>query len=232
MLKADFHMHTSEDTKDNVSYSAKQLIDKAALLGFEVISITNHNLVTYSKTLSDYADSKGILLIPGIELDVEGHKHVLIINPEINKLEKVKTVDDLRRLRRRETVIIAPHPFYPRKTCLGKRLIENISLFDGVEYSRFYNHFINPNRKAVRIAKKHKLPLVGTSDAHSFWQLNTTYSMVDSEKTVQGVIKALKQGKVKVVTRPLPLPKFLMRVLWFFYFELRCAFSSKKMKSL
>lgn len=67
MLKTDLHLHTKEDPfdKDHITYSAKALIAHAAELNFDVISITNHNRVTYSKKLKDYAGSKGILLIPG-----------------------------------------------------------------------------------------------------------------------------------------------------------------------
>ena len=221
MLKADFHLHTSDDIKDNVEHSAKALIDRAAALGFEVLAITNHNIVTYTRELADYAASKGILLIPGIELDVEGSRHVLIINPDLKKLGKGKTVKDLSLLRREETAIIAPHPFYPRKTCLGKRLAENIGLFDAIEYCHFYNHLINFNKKAERLAKEHSLPMVGTSDAHAMWQFNTTYSMVDSGKTINGVIKAIKNGKVEVKTKPIPLASFARRIVWFYYYELK-----------
>ncbi|GAI08342.1 unnamed protein product, partial [marine sediment metagenome] len=69
-LKADLHLHTSEDPEDKVRYSARQLIDYASQKGFDVLAITNHNFYTYNDYLRDYAASKGILLIPGIELSV------------------------------------------------------------------------------------------------------------------------------------------------------------------
>ena len=66
MLKADLHIHTKEDPHDNIGYSAKQLIDHAAKLNFDVISITNHDTSSYTEELAEYAKLKGILLIPGI----------------------------------------------------------------------------------------------------------------------------------------------------------------------
>ena len=43
ILKADFHVHTSEDPEDLVFYRAIDLIDMAHNLGYAVLSITNHN---------------------------------------------------------------------------------------------------------------------------------------------------------------------------------------------
>ena len=64
-LKADLHLHTAEDPNDRVSYTAKELISKAADEGFEVLAITNHQCLTFNQRLSAYARERGILLIPG-----------------------------------------------------------------------------------------------------------------------------------------------------------------------
>ena len=80
MLKADFHIHSNEDKRDLIAYSAREFIDAAAEKKFDVLALTNHDIFTYSQELSDYAAEKGILLIPGIESTIEG-KHVVILNP-------------------------------------------------------------------------------------------------------------------------------------------------------
>ena len=80
MLKIDLHTHCNEDPVDRwIKHSAKELIDHAASLNFNVISITCHNKVVYSKGLNEYAKEKDILLIPGAERDIEG-RHVLLYN--------------------------------------------------------------------------------------------------------------------------------------------------------
>ena len=48
-LKADLHLHTAEDPVDRVGYTARELITKAADKGFDVISITNHQQMTFSQ---------------------------------------------------------------------------------------------------------------------------------------------------------------------------------------
>ena len=55
-----------------------------------------------------------------------------------------------------------------------------------------YFRFIDFNRKAKKVAKRFDLPLVGSSDTHSLRQLGSTYSLINAEKKVDSVIKAIK----------------------------------------
>ncbi|MBU2440759.1 MAG: hypothetical protein KKA43_00330, partial [Nanoarchaeota archaeon] len=138
MLKADFHIHTREDPYDKylISYTAKDLIRFAAKKGFEVLSITNHESVYFNKVIYDYAKKKGILLIPGAGAKIEG-KHVLLINITNDDLKKIKIFEDLKKLKD-SALIIAPHPFFIKKSCLGIKLEKYIDYFDAVEYSHYY----------------------------------------------------------------------------------------------
>ena len=106
-----------------------------------------------------------------------------------------------------ENLISAPHPFFPGDRAMKEKLLENIELFDAIEYSHFYFSLINFNKKAVRVARRFEKPLIGTSDAHFKMQFDYTYSLIDGEKTVQGVIDAIRKHKVKVVTKPFPKRK-------------------------
>jgi predicted metal-dependent phosphoesterase TrpH len=221
MLKADLHIHTGEDHyHPEIKYSAKELIDSAAKLGFQVISITNHSRVTFSKPLSDYAAKRGIVLIPGTEQMVEG-KDVLIYNISHRQSEKITTFDALEKLRKRrkDILVIAPHPFYiGSRHSLGRELLKNIELFDAIEYSHFYSKYRNtPNQKAARTAHEFNKPLVGTSDAHHLWRLNTTYTLIDSKKTVGDIISAVKKHKINIYSRHLSLFYYLRIVLWMAY---------------
>lgn len=221
MLKADIHIHTGEDDyHPEIRYNAKDLINYAAQLGFEVISITNHSKVTFTKSLSKYAAKRGILLIPGVEHRIEG-RDVLIYNITKKQSKKLKTFDDLRKLNKKSVLIIAPHPYYPVKYSLRKKLLENIDIFDAIEYSHFYSKYMNrPNKKAAKVAHDHKKPLVGTSDAHHLWRLNTTYTLIDSENTVNCVINAIKKNKVKLYSRHLSLTRYLKVIIWILYFKI------------
>lgn len=203
MLKADFHIHVQGDPRHHIKYTAQQLIDRAAALGFEVLAITNHDQVFYNETLAKYAESKGILLIPGIEKTIKGNE-VLIYNITQQEAEQIGSFHDLMLLKKeKEILVVAPHPYFLLPDCLGRNLKKYIHLFDGIEYSHFYNRLINRNKKAVRVAKKHGKAVVGTSDAHNWFQFNKTYSLVDGKKNINSIFEAIKSGKCQLKTRPL-----------------------------
>ncbi len=199
-LKSDLHLHTAEDPLDRIRYSSKDLISKAADEGFDVISITNHHRMTFNPDLFSYAHEKGVLLIPGVELTIR-RRHVLVLNPP-----PFKTCSDfpsLSKLRRPETLIIAPHPYFPGTYSLNGYLLRYLHLFDALEYCHFYSSIINFNQKAVEVCRRYGFPLIGNSDSHFLSQLGTTYSFIYAEKNVEAVFSAIRQNKIKVATRPL-----------------------------
>ena len=208
MLKADLHLHTY-DKRDGVFYTPEELIDRMSELGFDVIAITNHWRVTYDANLRNYAKKKGILLIPGAELRVNG-KDVLAYNIRQEDIKRIKCVRDLNKIKDRKHLVIAPHPYFVLGQCLGKSLEKHIELFDAIEYSHFYIRLLNFNKKAEEIAIKFKKPIVGNSDAHHLWQVGHTYTFIDADKNVQSVIDSVKKGKLKIVTEPLSIFQFFL----------------------
>ena len=201
-LKCDLHLHTSEDPRHNLNYSAKELIKEASKKGYQVVSITNHNTVTYDQGLAEFAHSKGVLLIPGVEATVMG-KHVLIYGVEgmDEKWDKL-TFFDLKRLKAKGAFIVAPHPFYPNYNCLGNLLERFSGLFDAVEFSHLYTKKLNFNLKAQNFAKSKGLPLLGLSDSHSLKQLDYTYTLINSEKDMSSIFEAIRQNRTTIITRP------------------------------
>jgi len=98
---------------------------------------------------------------------------------------------------------VAPHPFFPGPTSLNGYLLKNLNLFDALEYSHFYSPMINFNQEAVKLSQSFGLPLVGTSDAHLFSQIGSTYTLIYAEKNLEAVFAAIRQNRVKVISRPL-----------------------------
>lgn len=209
-LKVDLHTHTNDDPQDYIDFSAEELINRAAGAGFDAVAITNHDILTFSPKLERHASDRGLLLIPGVELTLS-HSHVVIINPDIERDLNMSSLADLAARDNSRSLVIAPHPYYPGAKCLRTRLEKNIGSFDAVEFSFFYNHFINPNKRAVEAAREYDKPLVGSSDCHNIWQVGYTYSVVEAEKDIPSIIAAVKQGKVEVATAPLSFAA-MMRV--------------------
>jgi len=206
-LKADLHCHVGGDPQDDIEYTAEDLIDCAVELGFDVIAITNHREVWQNPGTISYARSHGLIVIPGVELDVED-KHVVLLNVD-KRAETIRSFDDIRSSASRDRVVVAPHPFYPARTCLGKKLMEHIDVFDAIEYSFFYCRVLNPNACAEAVAKRVGLPMVGSADCHGLRWLGRTYTAIEADKKdVKSVIHAIKEGRARVVTRPLSVPTF------------------------
>ncbi len=199
-LKADLHIHTSEDPVDCVGYTAKELISRAADEGFDVISITNHRQITFNQDLLCYALERGILLIPGVEMTIQ-RRHVLVLNPPQDRM--CSDFPSLSKLRRPETLIVAPHPYFPGTYSLNGYLLKHRNLFDALEFCHFYSSMINFNQRALEVCQSFGFPLVGNSDAHFLSQMGTTYSLIYAEKNLNSVFAAIRANRVEVVTRPL-----------------------------
>jgi len=204
-LKINFHLHTGQDPIDAIKHSEHQLIDEAARLGYDVLSITCHNALIFSDDLKHYAEKKGILLIPGIEKSIQ-RKHVLIINATV-EAQKIHTFEDLREYRKKhpECLTVGAHPYYLGPISLQKNLEKQIDLFDVIEYSWYHSKRLNgPNNKAVKMAEKYNKPVLATADNHILKYVNHTYSLVRSEKTVESIFKAIRANEIEIVSHDLP----------------------------
>jgi len=207
MLKADFHIHTAEDTFVRGKSTAKEVIDTYSSLGYNVIGITNKDKVLFNPELKKYAESKGILLLPGIETKIYG-KEILIINAPLGTPNNI-TFNQLKELHKKNTLIIAPHLYFVRKDCLKNNIHKYINHVDAIEHSHFYHPICNLNKKAIRIAKKYNKPLIGTSDYTRFnCQINKNYTLIDSKKDINSIFKAIKNKKSKLITKPLKFKHF------------------------
>jgi predicted metal-dependent phosphoesterase TrpH len=198
-LKAELHAHCNLDPSDHrlCTYSAAELIEEAARLQYEVLAITCHNLDVWTRNLAEYAASLGITLLPGMEVSVDGCRHVLAYNFATGA-ENLRTFSQIRRLARPDTLVVAPHPYFPTRSCLGRRVEENVDLFDAVEVSGFYAKGLDFNRRARRIAAAHRKPLVGNADVHQLWQLGKTFTWIEADPEVESILHAVKEGRVRV----------------------------------
>jgi predicted metal-dependent phosphoesterase TrpH len=202
-LKIELHSHTDFDPLDQIDYSAYQLIDEVARQGFEALAITCHDALQWSQSLADYAASAGVLLIPGVEATIEG-KHVLIYGLE--HFREPISFAQLRALRQSHPQVftIAPHPFYPGDSCLGRKFLQYKDCFDAIEYCHFYTRQVNFNDKAMETAHILNKPVIGTSDVHLLRQVGKTYAYVTVKtKTFEAITAAIKAGQAELVSAPM-----------------------------
>ncbi len=205
-IKVDLHIHTLDDPKDAVDYSAHQLLERASLLGFRVLAITLHDAVFDREEVFADAAAMGILLIPAAEVRLCG-ADVIILNVTGEEIAELKNFDDLRRLRARRgnsIFTIAPHPFYIFGSSIGSRLLTEIDCFDAIELCHFHKGLFNPNRRAAKVASRFGKPLIATSDAHRLHAFGRHYTSIPTppELTVESVLTSLRVGPLNLTSPP------------------------------
>ena len=198
-LKAELHSHCNLDPTDYsiCDFTPEQLISKAAELGYEVLAITCHDRDIWSLNLSDYARSLGIILIPGMEVAIEKKRQVLVYNFQTGA-ENLNTLDKIRARSGEDTLVIAPHPYFPGSSCLRNLLEKNLGMFDAIEYSGFQVPGLNFNRRTLELSTRTQKPVVGNADVHFLWQLGRTFTWIYSEPDMASIFDAIRQGLVRV----------------------------------
>jgi len=203
-IKIDLHIHTLDDPKDAVDYSAHQLLERARTLGFRVLAITVQDAVFNRQEVFDDAAAMGIVLIPAAEMRLQG-ADVIVLNVTAEETAELKSFDDLRRLRAQRggsIFTIAPHPFYMLGGSIGSRLFQEIDCFDAIEVCHFHVGLFNPNRRAKRVASRFGKPLIATSDAHRLHAFGRHYTSIPmpSVLTLENVFAALRSGPLRLTS--------------------------------
>jgi predicted metal-dependent phosphoesterase TrpH len=219
-IKLDLHIHTLDDPKDAVDFSAHQLLERALSLGFRVLAITLHDAVFDRKEVFADAAAMGILLIPATEVRLLG-ADVIVLNVTPEEVAQLKNFDDLRRLRAsrgHSIYTIAPHPFYIFGGSIGSRLISEIDCFDAIEYCHFHIGLLNPNRRARKVAARFDKPLIATSDAHRLHAFGRHYTTMPmpSALTIEDIFAGLRMGPLRLTSPPSSFTDFVSAIHFVF----------------
>jgi len=220
-IKIDLHIHTLDDPKDVIDYSAHQLLERAKQLGFGVLAITLHDAVFERAEVFADAAGMGILLISAAEVRLEG-ADIILLNVTAAEVAALKNFDDVRQLRARRSssiFTIAPHPFYVIGGSIGERLLAEIDCFDAIELCHFHKGVFDLNRRAVKVAKEFNKPLIATSDAHQLHAFGCHYTSIPRprELTIGNVFAALRSGPRRVVSPSASIVD-LVSMIYFFFF--------------
>jgi predicted metal-dependent phosphoesterase TrpH len=208
MIKVELHAHTNDDAYDRIPHSTRQLIDRAARLGYGALAITLHDRQLDIAPHDAYARERNVVLLRGIERTISG-RHVLLINYPAAAAEAVRRFGDVPRLKAAhpEGLVVVPHPFYPIGSAMGDLLDANAGWVDAIEVNAMYTRQLDYNRRAIEWARQHGKPLVGNTDLHRLAQMNTTTSLVDAPPEAAAICQAIREGRVTLQTVPLSWPR-------------------------
>jgi predicted metal-dependent phosphoesterase TrpH len=212
LYRVELHSHCKGDPVDlYLGHTLFQHIDRAKEVGLDAIAITWHRKVCADAEAFAYARERGILLIPGMEAEVD-RRHLVVLNLAEGDLPPEPTWNQIRalRLRKPEVFVMAPHPFYPHPTCLGKMLNEHPDCIDAVEWCFIHVHWlpgrVNPNLRAVRWAHKHGKTMIACSDAHTLQSIGRNASTIEADElTTEALFAGIRAGRVNFHRRGLEL---------------------------
>lgn len=94
MLKIDLHIHTDPASYENsFVFSLDKLEKYVHNNGLQVIAITNHNHFNKSQFLDIQNKLSDIVVLPGIEIDIE-NSHLLLVG-NVDQVEEINNANDL-----------------------------------------------------------------------------------------------------------------------------------------
>lgn len=201
--RVELHSHCQGDPVDAyIGHTIFEHIDRAREVGLDAIAVTWHRKICTDAEAFAYARTRNLLLIPGMEADVE-HKHLVVLNVAEGDLPGTPTWDEVRALRARkpEVFVLAPHPFYPHPSCLGRMINDHVDCIDAVEWCMIHVGWlparVSPNLRAARWAQHHGKPLVACSDAHVLAAIGKNASTVEAEAlTPEALFAGIRAGRV------------------------------------
>jgi hypothetical protein len=193
MLKMDSHIH-SEYSPDSSS-RIDDILKVAEKRGIDIIAISDHNTVDGTEEVLKKTRNTDILAIPSIEIS-STHGHILGFGCEENIPRDLSPEDTIERIHDLGGLAIIPHPFCFYRHGLLHNYKEKLKI-DAMETknARFIIGYCNG--KAKKLSEREKIPALGASDAHYYKFVGDCYSMIDCEKDIDSVMKAILKGKTE-----------------------------------
>lgn len=224
-FNVDFHTHCQGDPVDDLEHTVQEHLDAAVAAGLDAIAITWHTKVFDQPEWIAYAAERGLLLIPGVEVNLNGQYHTVVLNVEPGEISGQASVEELRALRQRRgesLFVLAPHPYYLMPSCLGRRLNQYPELFDAVEWCHLHSHAVpgmfNPNERARRWAREQQKPMLQTSDAHVLRMVGRWSSQVEAEAcTPEALFAGMRAGQIAFEPKSISLretARKIRKVAW------------------
>jgi predicted metal-dependent phosphoesterase TrpH len=203
-MKFELHCHSYHSKGQKIPCeglaSPKQIARYLNKKGFGGFAITDHDSINGWDEARKEARKLGMVYIPAVEIStLGGHLIALGINEFIRpRLGVQETVD---KIHDQGGVAVAPHPFDLRAEGLGKEFVKTdvVEVFNSMIVTRLENRIVEHE------AKKHRMPAVGGSDAHSLDMMGMTINHINASD-LDSVLKKIRKGGVRIEGKYTPIP--------------------------
>lgn len=202
-MKIDLHAHSVYSRhplwRNEAFGTPKQMIDFAIKMGLGGLAITDHDSIKgaleglkYAKKLNDF------LFVPGVEVTTK-EGHVLALGVRENIPKKLSIQETIDRIHDLGGMAIAPHPYAGFRASSIKDAVRRYK-FDAVEVINGGTR-IRAIRKAYRVAKELKLPMVAGSDSHYWKDIGKIYNIIECD-SIDSLFREIRKGRVVMKGRP------------------------------
>lgn len=196
MLKADLHSHTHY-SRDCIT-SPEQYVRRCLKFGINCVAVTDHNSIEGALAVQRIAPFK-VIIADEIKT-TDGELTGLFLREAVPAgLTPEETIE---RVKAQGGLVSLPHPFdrirrEPLRERARQRILRDL---DVIEVFNSRTTFRSDNEKARQLAEELGLPMGAGSDAHSPWELGTTYVEMPDFEGPQEFLQALRHGRI--VGRP------------------------------
>ncbi len=169
MHKGDLHIHSIYSY--DCSNSPRFIVKKSAKLGYDVISITDHNTMKGISEARDCGKEYGILVIPGIEVATDAGD---LIGLDVSgDIKSRNWADVILEIKEKGGLSILPHPYRAHTN-----VEELASRCDVVEVLNARNS-PDQDKKAADLAARLMKPTIAGSDAHTLSEVGNVSNVFE-----------------------------------------------------
>lgn len=194
MLKMDSHIHSEYSSDSHAKID--DILNIAKKENIDIIAISDHNTVDGTSEVVKKTKNTDILAIPSIEIS-STQGHIIGFGCEEMIPRDLTPQDTIDRIHDLGGLAIIPHPYcFYRHGLLCKSDYKDLKI-DAIEIknARFIVGYCN--NKAKKLSKKENIPALGASDAHYYKFVGDCYSLIDCEKDIDSVLKAIRKNKTE-----------------------------------
>ena len=196
MLKADLHTHTHY-SRDSIT-SPERYVRRCLALSINCVAVTEHNNIEGALAVQKLAPFK-VIIAEEIKTTHGELTGLFLREPVPPDLSPEETIE---RIKAQGGLVSLPHPFdrirrEPLRDEARDRILKRLDI---IEVYNSRTTFQRDNRRARKIAEAMGLPMGAGSDAHSPWELGTTYIEMPDFDGPDEFLRALRQGRI--VGRP------------------------------
>ena len=196
MLKADLHSHTHY-SRDSI-ISPERYVRRCLALRINCVAVTEHNNIEGALAVQKLAPFK-VIIAEEVKTSHGELTGLFLREPVPPDLSPEETIE---RIKAQGGLVSLPHPFdrirrEPLRDHARQRILKQLDI---IEVFNSRTTFQRDNERARLLAEELGLPMGAGSDAHSPWELGTTYIEMPDFEGPDEFLEALRRGRI--VGRP------------------------------